>query len=49
MSIKDLNNIPFIIRTDKVDDFFNKKKNKSKLNKILERAEKLEKNIIIKK
>jgi len=49
MSIKDLNNIPFIVRADKVDDFFNKKKNKDKWNKILERAEKLEKNIIRKK
>lgn len=26
MSIKDLNNIPFIVRADKVDDFLNKKK-----------------------
>ena len=49
MSIKDLNNIPFIVRADKVDDFLNKKKNKDKWNKILERAEKLEKNIIRKK
>ena len=26
MSIKDFNNIPFIVRADKVDDFLNKKK-----------------------
>lgn len=26
MSIKDLNNIPFIIRTDKVDDFLIRRK-----------------------
>ena len=43
---KDINNIPFIVKTDKVDDFLNKKKNETKWNKILERAEKLEKNNI---
>ena len=48
MFAKDINNIPFIVRADKVDDFLNKKKNKAKWDKILERAEKLEKNMISK-
>ena len=48
MSIKDLNNIPFIVRADKVDDFLNKKRNEDKWNKILERTEKLENNMISK-
>lgn len=47
MFAKDINNIPFIVRADKVDDFLNKKRNEDKWNKILERAEKLEKNNII--
>ena len=45
MFAKDINNVPFIVRADKVDNFLNKKKNKVKWDKILERAEKLEKNL----
>ena len=48
MFAKGINNVPFIIRADKIEDFLNKKRNKDKWNKILERAEKLEKNMISK-
>ena len=48
MFAKDINNIPFIIRTEKIKDFLNKKRNEYKWNKILKRAEKLEKNNMIK-
>lgn len=48
MFIKDIDNIPFIVRADKIEDFLNKKKNKTKWDKILERAEKLENNMISK-
>lgn len=46
MFVKDINNIPFIVKTEKIKDFLNKKRNEDKWNKILERTEKLENNMI---
>ena len=39
MFVKDINNIPFIVKTEKIKDFLNKKRNEDKWNKILERTE----------
>ena len=48
MFAKEIDNIPFIVRASKIEDFLNKKRNEYKWNKILERTEKLENNMISK-